>query len=183
MPSRTTVILAVSLALNAALIGVAAGGMLNPKRAPAADMRFERYGPTSDVVQAAWAQLPDDDRQELRKQLREQWQAMAPDRERLKAAGKAVYDAALADPFDETRLRDALIVFQWREAVMQGRAEDILIKHLKNMPPEARATAAVGLLTPFNARMQRADRPRGAAADGAEPDARARSEARAEATN
>jgi uncharacterized membrane protein len=161
--SAVTVLLAVSLVVNAGLIGIVGGRMLSGGRPAPAEMRFERYGPTSDVIQAAWGELPESDRQELRAQLREAWRDMAADRKRLQEAGRAVYEAALREPFDETRLRNELIVFQQREQMMQHRAEDILIRHLEGMPAQARATAAVGLLTPFNVRMQR----RESSADGA----------------
>lgn len=159
MPSRFTILLVGSLALNAALVGIVAGRWLTPRtEEPTVQMQLERYGPTSDVVAAAWAQLPEEDRVELRQQLRESWVAMSDDRRRLGEAGKAVYDVALSEPFDASRLRDAVAIFQLREKKLQGIAEDILISHLESMPPQARATAAAGLLTPFNARMQRADR-------------------------
>lgn len=168
MPSRFTIILVGSLALNAALVGIVAGRWLTPRtEEPTVQMQLERYGPTSDVVAAAWAQLPEEDRVELRRQLRESWVAMTDDRRRLSEAGKAVYETALAEPFDAARLRDAVAIFQLREKKLQGIAEDILISHLEDMPPQARATAAAGLLTPFNARMQRADGREGPKQDGA----------------
>lgn len=158
MPSKLSIILIASLALNAALLGIVGGRLLSPASAePTVQMQLERYGPTSDVVAAAWAKLPESDRGELRKQLRDSWVAMAAERKRLSEAGKAVYDAAFEEPFDENKLRDAVAIFQFREKGLQQNAEDILISHLGRMPREARATAAVGLLTPFNARMQRAD--------------------------
>ncbi len=159
MPSKTSLFLIGSLALNAALLGVVAGRMLNPApKEPSVQMQLERYGPASDVVAAAWDQLPEADRKVLRAQLRERWGSLEGERNRLREAGKAVHDAALAEPFDEARLRDAVTIFQQREYRMQQSAEDILISHLGKMPAEARATAAVGLLTPFNARVQRVDR-------------------------
>lgn len=171
MPSKASVILIASLALNAALLGIVGGRLLSPASAaePTVQMQLERYGPTSDVVAAAWSQLPEADRDELRKQLRESWVAMAADRKRLSEAGKTVYDAAFVEPFDENKLRDAVAVFQVREKALQQIAEDILISHLNKMPREARATAAVGLLTPFNARMQRADGKDGRQREGAGP--------------
>jgi uncharacterized membrane protein len=160
MASKVSLIVVGSLALNAALLGVVGGGLLKPAAPaePTVQMQLERYGPTSDVVNAAWAQLPEADRTELRKQLRESCVAMADERKRLSEAGKEVYEAALAEPFDQNRLRDAVTIFQTREKRLQENAENILISHLGRMPPLARATAAAGLLTPFNARMQRADR-------------------------
>ena len=158
MPSRFTIVLIGSLALNAALVGIVVGRWLTPKPdTQAAQMQLERYGPTSDVVKAAWDQLPEADQQELGQQLREYWVAMTDERRRLGEAGKAVYNAALADPYDEAKLRDAVAIFQMREKKLQSIAEDILISHMESMPPQARATAAAGLLTPFNARMQRVD--------------------------
>jgi uncharacterized membrane protein len=158
MPSRLAIFLTISVAVNAALLGVVGGGLLN-KDKPAGKAQSQRMLPTSDVVQAAWAQLPEDERADLRHELRESWIAMKPDRQLLQEASRAVHDAAMLEPFDEVRLRGAMIVFQQRQQIMQHRAEDILISHLGKMPTEARATAAVGLLTPFSARVQRADRP------------------------
>lgn len=161
MPSRTSLFLIGSLALNAALLGIVGGRLLSPGAGasePTVQMQLDRYGPTSDVVQAAWAQLPEADRAELRKQLRESWVSMEEERMRLRVAGEAVYNAALSEPFDENKLRDAVVLFQLREKHLQDNAENILISHLGKMPAKARATAATGLLTPFNARMQRADR-------------------------
>lgn len=162
MPSKVSLFLIGSLALNAALLGIVGGRIFSPASAePTVQMQLERYGPTADVVAAAWAQLPEADRTELRNQLRESWVTMANERQRLRDAGEAVYNAALAEPFDENRLRDAVAIFQLREKHLQDLAEDILISHLGKMPPQARATAATGLLTPFNARMQRADKREG----------------------
>ena len=152
-------ILAASFVANAVLLGIVGGRLLSPPQPgePTIQMQLERYGPTSDVVNAAWKQLPEDDRTVLRQELREKWIAMSDERKRLSEAGKRVYDAAFEEPFDETKLRDAVALFQLRENRLQQTAEDILIRHLGKMPRDARATAAVGLLTPFNARMQRAN--------------------------
>ena len=149
-------LLANSALANVALLGVVGARFLRPDGPAGREARAER--PASDVVRAAWAQLPEADRTALRAELREQWRTMAPDRERLGAAGRAVRDAALIEPFDETRLRNALIVFQQREQMVRMRAEDVLISHLGRMPPEARATAAEGLLTPANMRLERQGR-------------------------
>ena len=157
MPSRTVMLLALSLVLNAVLLGLVLGREAGHRAPPTAKMEFERYGPTSDVVRAAWSELPEADRVELRSQIRALYSSMAPDRTELHEAGNAVYTAALAQPFDERSLRDALVLFQHRERSIQQRLEDLLIRHLGKMPPAARATAAVGLLTPFNARIQRVD--------------------------
>ena len=171
MPSKTSLFLIGSLAINAALLGIVGGQLVNKQSKPLATAQFERYGPTSDVVAAAWEKLPDSDRKELRQQLRERWVSLDGERKRLSEAGKAVFDAAKVEPFDEARLRDAVTIFQTREQRMQQSAEDILISHLGKMPPEARATAAVGLLTPFNARVQRTDRerPKGEGKPGGAP--------------
>jgi len=173
MMSKVSIVLIASLVVNAVLLGNLAGRWFSPPQPaePTVQMQLERYGPTSDVVNAAWAQLPEEDRAELRKQLRESWVDRADERKQLSEAGKRVYEAAYEEPFDELKLRDAVALFQLRENRLQQAAEDILISHLGRMPREARATAAVGLLTPFNARMQRVDRERrdGQTTDGAAP--------------
>jgi len=156
MPSKTSLFLIASLAVNAALLGIVGGQVVNKQqRRPPPEMQSNR--PPQSEVMAAWAQLPDADRTELRKQLRDSWTALEGERKRLSEAGKAVHDVAMKEPFDSAALRDALTIYQQRQRRMQESAEDILISHLSKMPPEARATAAVGLLTPFNARVQRAD--------------------------
>jgi hypothetical protein len=151
--------LIVSLAANAALLGIVAGRFLSPAppHEPSMATQLDRYGPTTDVVDDAWAQLPADDKELLGQQLRASWASMETEREELRQAGQRVYDTALAEPFDEMRLRDAVAIFQMRENRLQQVAEDILISHIGRMPAGARATAATGLLTPFNARIQRAD--------------------------
>jgi len=154
MPSKMTLFLIASLAVNAALLGVVGGQLVNKQQRPPPMEGQTNRPPPSDVM-AAWGQLPDADRKELQKQFRDRWVALSDDRKRLTEAGKAVHDAAMAEPFDEGKLRDTLIIYQQRQQRMSQSAEDILISHLGKMPPEARATAAVGLLTPFNARMQR----------------------------
>lgn len=147
-----------SLAVNAALLGVVVGRWLSPAPLPEPTLavQLDRYGQTSNVVDDAWSQLPAEDKLALTKQLRESWIAMGDERKYLSEAGKRVYSAALAEPFDEARLRDAVGIFQLRESRMQRTAEDILISHLRQMPPAARATAAVGLLTPFHGQVERA---------------------------
>lgn len=159
MPSRLSPLLIASLVANAALLGIVGGRMLSPapRAVAASDVELELSGPNSDVVDAAWAKLPEEDRTILRQQLRDSWAKMAEERKRLTESGRHVYEAAMGEPYDEARLRDAVAIFQIREKRLQEMAEDILISHLGSMPAEARATAAVGLLTPFNARMQRAD--------------------------
>lgn len=159
MPSRLSLFLIASLVANAALLGIVGGRLLSPapRQEAAVAPDLELSGPGSDVVDAAWAKLPEADRDILRQQLHESWEKMADERKRLTESGRHVYEAALGEPYDEARLRDAVAIFQIREKRLQEMAEDILISHLGSMPPEARATAAVGLLTPFNARMQRAD--------------------------
>ena len=159
MMSKLSMVLVASLVANAVLIGVVGGRVFSRQgpSEPTVQMQLERYGPTSDVVNAAWKQLPEEDRAELREQLRQSWGHRSEERKKLSEAGKRVYEAAFEEPFDESKLRDAVALFQLRENRLQQAAEDILISHLGKMPREARATAAVGLLTPFNARMQRAD--------------------------
>ncbi len=159
MAVKLSPVLIVSLAANAALLGVVVGRWLSPApvHEPAIETQLDRYGPTSSVVDDAWSQLSEADKLVLKKQLRESWLAMASERKQLDEAGKRVYEAALAEPFDETRLRDAVGIFQLRESRMQRSAEDILISHLRQMPPGARATAAVGLLTPFHEQVQRGE--------------------------
>ncbi len=157
MAFKLTPVLVVSLAANAALLGVVVGRWLSPvvPRDPTIEMQLDRNAPMLSVVDDAWLQLSADDKAVLDKQLRESWLSMSEERKTLTQAGKRVYEAALAEPFDETRLRDAVGIFQLRESDMQRSAEDILISHLRQMPPRARATAAVGLLTPFHQHVQR----------------------------
>jgi uncharacterized membrane protein len=155
MPSRMSLFLIASLAINAALLGVVGGGLLNKQHKPGSEAQSDR--PPQSEVAAAWAQLPDADRAELRKRLRDGWNAMEGDRKLLAESGKNVHDIATSEPFDGNRLRDALTIYQQRQRRMQESAEDILISYFSKMPPAARGTAAVGLLTPFNARMQRND--------------------------
>src|SRR5262245_1818892 len=104
MPSRMSLFLIASLAINAALFGVVGGGLLNQQHRRGPDAQGDR--PPQSEVAAAWAQLPDADRAELRKRLRDGWNAMEPDRKLLSDAGKNVHDIATSEPFDGNKLRD-----------------------------------------------------------------------------
>ena len=147
-----------SLALNAALVGVVAGRWLTPRADDAGSSAVvAQDGADPDVMTTAWGQLSEPDRAELRQQLRASWAAMSDNRRRLAEAGRAVYESALAEPFDEARLREAVAIFRLRQTTLEGVVETVLIRHLSGMPPGARARAATGLLTPFYGRMLRSD--------------------------
>ena len=75
MPSRLSLVLIASLVANAALVGIVGGRLLSPapRQEAAVTPDLELSGPTTDVVDAAWAKLPEEDRAILRQQLRESW--------------------------------------------------------------------------------------------------------------
>jgi uncharacterized membrane protein len=101
MASRTSLFLIGSLAVNAALLGIVGGRLVNGQAAakePSVIAQLDRYGPTANVVRDAWAQLPEEDRVALRKELRESWVSLEGERKRLSDAGKAVFNAALGEP-------------------------------------------------------------------------------------
>ena len=60
MMSKMSIALVASLVANAVLIGIVGGRLLSPPQPgePTVQMQLERYGPASDVVNAAWKQLP-----------------------------------------------------------------------------------------------------------------------------
>lgn len=146
-PKPIHIVLALSLVANALLLGIVGGSSFN-RTGEEAKSGAENYGSTSDAMDAAWDELPEADRQKLLKQFRRAWVENEAERKQLQLASHAVYEAALKEPLDENELRNAVIVFKYREQELLRFAEDILISHLSFMPPKARAAAAVGLLTP-----------------------------------
>jgi hypothetical protein len=169
MPSRMSLFLIGSLALNAALLGIVGGRMAQPGACRTdVQMQLERYGPTADVVAAAWDSCRRLTGRSCANSCASSWVAiMEGERKRLRRSGRECLQRG-AWPNRSTKPGCATPsrIFQLREKHLQDNAEDILISHLGKMPPQARATAATGLLTPFNARMQRADKREASSRDG-----------------
>ncbi len=153
MSGKLKIALIVSIAVNAALLGIVGGRMVvkaAPQSAVSGELPREgTYAPVSATVQAAWAQLPRDDRVVLRDQFRELGRDSAAMTKKLRASAARIAEIARTEPFDGDGLRDLVIVYRHLQASQQERVDNILVSHLEEMPPEAREIAAWGLLTPY----------------------------------
>jgi uncharacterized membrane protein len=153
MPNKLQIALIVSIAANAALLGIVGGRMVvqakPPQEASEELPREGSYRPVSSTVQAAWAQLPQDDRIVLRDQFRALGRDSTAVTKKLQASAARIAEIARTEPFDGEQLRDIVVVYRHLQAGQQERVDDILVSHLEHMPPEAREIAARGLLTPY----------------------------------
>lgn len=145
-----------SIAANAALLGVVGGRLINPKPDFQPAETYERPGsrPVSAEIQAAWSGLPEADRRELGAQFKSVGQEMEAVSHRLQESAASIAEIARQEPFDKTKLEDTVVVYRHLQAGLQQRVDDTLVSHLGKMPPEARAAAARGLLTPYYAWMK-----------------------------
>lgn len=141
--------LAVSVALNLLLGGLIVG-------AAARDAGW-RGGWLSDGPRARWS-APDERVSSLRGQARDALGARAPAlearRSDLRAAWRAVRDAAQADPLDRARLDAALAALRAAEAALAVERHAAFATLAASMPPERRAK----MLREMGARFERRDR-------------------------
>ena len=143
-----------SVALNAALLGVVGGRLVSGANGtPPPESVIRTTPPPRAVpaeVQAAWAKLPESDREVLGRQFAELWDAKGEEVRRLIDATRRVAELARQEPFVESDLRNAVVVYRHSYAGFQDGVDDVLISHLDKMPPDAREIAARGLLAPYS---------------------------------
>lgn len=143
-----------SVALNAALLGLVGGRFVGGANGvPPPESVIRSTPPPRAVpaeVQAAWAKLPESDRAVLGEQFSELWDAKGEEVRRLIDATRRVAELARQEPFVESELRNAVVVYRHSYAGFQDGVDDVLISHLDKMPPDAREIAARGLLAPYS---------------------------------
>lgn len=128
------VLLAVSLALNLGVAGLAAGALLRPDGLPRGDRDFG-LGPLGEALT-----------REDRKALRKAFVAAHPDLDKGLAALRADFDAVIAalraDPFDPAALDAAFNTIAARNAERLETGRLLIADYLKTLPAEARADFA-----------------------------------------
>jgi uncharacterized membrane protein len=145
--------LAISGVLNAVLLGSITKRSQSPTAGQGDAVQVVRTDgparPISAEVSAAWAKVPEADRKEMGAQFGELRKVTMAENERMEDAAKRIAEIARTEPYDGGALRDTVVVYRHIQQGLQQRVDDILISHLAKMPPEARETAARGLLTPY----------------------------------
>jgi uncharacterized membrane protein len=128
------ILLAVSLALNLAVAGMAIGAFLRNGGPPQGrdDMGL---GPLADALAPA-------DRRALRKAFIDHFPDLRKGREALRADFDALLAALRAEPFDPVALDAALTVIATRNTERLDSGRDIIADYLKTMPDAARAAFA-----------------------------------------
>lgn len=153
------VALLVSVLLNGVLIGAGARHWL----APSAPTSLQTGGPGGGFnLRAFVAALPEDHRAEARRLVLDQRQALRAD---VRAAGQArrqAYQAVTAEPFDPEAAAAALERARQARAVVEARAEAIILEVADELTAEERTDALRAALGP----RRRPERP---ARSGAEP--------------
>lgn len=126
--------LAVSVALNLAVAGLAAGAFLRdgPHRGMPRDMSF---GPFSEA-------LDDADRKSIRQALMERMGEFREQRQAAKAEFEALLVALRADPFDPAAMQAALSAIEARNSQRLELGRSLIEARLTEMSPEARKAFA-----------------------------------------
>ena len=126
--------LALSVALNLAVAGLAVGAWLGdgPHRGMPRDMSF---GPFSEA-------LDDDDRKAIRKALLSRLGEFREQRDAARAEFEALLVALRADPFDAGALKTALAALEARNAERLELGRSLIETRLIEMTPEERAAFA-----------------------------------------
>lgn len=128
------ILLAVSLALNLAVAGMAIGAFVR-NGGPPPGRDHMGLGPLSDALAPA-------DRRALRKAFIDHFPDLRKGREALRADFDALLAALRAEPFDPAALDTALTVIAARNSERLDRGRDVIADYLKTMPDAARAAFA-----------------------------------------
>ncbi len=133
-PRGVKIALALSVALNLAVAGLAVGAWLGdgPHRGMPRDMSF---GPFS-------AALDSDDRRAIRRALMERLGEFREQRAAAQAEFETLLTALRADPFDAGALKSALAALEARNAERLELGRSLIETRLIEMSPEERAAFA-----------------------------------------
>lgn len=129
----------VSLAFNLFLVSLIAvpfikgppGGGFGPPRGE---------GPM--LLQGAFRELPDEDRQEIRRAMREKFREIKPHFREMHQAREALADAIAAEPYDENAVRAAFDEMAKAMAVMSDMGRDAMLESFARLSPEQRQRVA-----------------------------------------
>ncbi len=133
-PRGVKIALAVSVALNLAVAGLAVGAWLGdgPHKGMPRDMSF---GPFSEA-------LDDADRRAIRRALLERVGEFREQREAARTEFEALLASLRADPFDPAALKAALAALEARNAERLELGRTLIETRLIEMSPEERAAFA-----------------------------------------
>ena len=129
------VLLALSLALNLAIVGLAAGAALRDGGPPMRGDRDFGFGPLGEA-------LDRDDRKALRKAFLDSFPALKQGRAALRGDFDTLAAVLRAPDLDPAALDAALAQIASRNAEMLARGRDIIADHLKAMDAAGRAAFA-----------------------------------------
>ncbi|MCB6178352.1 periplasmic heavy metal sensor [Rhodobacter sp. Har01] len=125
-------LLALSLALNLAIAGLAAGAYLRDGGPPGRGDRDFGFGPLGEA-------LSREDRKALRLAFLENFPALKDGRAALRGDFGALIAVLRADPLDPAALDAALATIAARNAEMLATGRDLIARYLKELTPAARA--------------------------------------------
>lgn len=141
--SRKGLIIAlfISVALNLFAIGIGVGGLMMASRMH--DVRAQaRPGP---MLWAAGASLPQDERREFRRLLREEGRDLRPSLRQARELRRHAWTYLAKEPFDAAGARAALDRARALELESRGRVEGRILEFAGRLSPQDRARLAEGL--------------------------------------
>ena len=157
-----------SLLLNALLIGVLIGGVVNHDHrrgsGPAAGPRGEpsvRVNAEREMVDAVLRKLEGQERREARRDMRRAWLATRQGRLEYEAAARALKDALEADTFDLDTVSTALRNVREAELEVRMALESRALGLLQRLGPEERAEIVRRFITENRGRSRRMGPPGG----------------------
>ena len=133
-PRLWRIVLAVSLALNLAVAGLALGAVVK-HRHEGTDRSAPRFGPFSDA-------LDHQDRAALRGAFRAALPDFRDERAAIRAELAEVLPILRAEPFDRGALAAAMDRMGQRTAERLAKGQALMLDHIAAMTPEARASFA-----------------------------------------
>ncbi len=136
--------LAVSLALNAALIGLIGGQMLvDSRNSERSYMGRDGHRPPMEHVLNV---MSEDERKAMKKTMIQHWKNSHAERKVVRQMHDQVIEAIKVEPFERVNVETALEKFEQADSKIKSIAESGVLDVMEGMSPEARVVLAETLL-------------------------------------
>ena len=134
------ILLVISLGLNLAVLGMVIGAKMS-----GGDQRNWNRGGEDARIGPYGRAFSKEDRAQLRRSFGAREKNFRAHRQNMRAAATALVETLRAEPFDIDAVRAVLATQRGAQIALQDEGQEVMLNHLANMTPEARAAFADNL--------------------------------------
>lgn len=130
----------VSLAFNLFLVALISVALV--KGPPGGEFGPPPRGEGAALLHGAFKELPEEDRKEIRRAMREKFREIRPHFSEMQEAREALADAVAAEPYDENAVRAAFDEVSRAMTAMSDMGRDAMLDGFARLTPEQRQRVA-----------------------------------------